>query len=424
MTFRNPLYYHRTTGNIKEYNILELNDLYNKGKQAFIANPSVELTVVNSGGNLGGITETQVVASPARTNNRSFNNNTGSLGGVSTYTVTYDRIEQTVDSPAAVNNFNLSDYKSTINTNWPVYWESAGKDSFGSDTYHIKPMTDSDFLDTFCTPIIQQFGNPAADPLYIVADSNTIQYTDYSLVSATPVYTDNTADIAAYTTGNLAEAVVQSVTHDYFLYRKNPSQTTQKFINVPYRDSAYQRTVAGVGFELNVIKYPYQSTYGIEIKDGGTGYQVSDNFIVLGSVLGGLDSYNDLAVYADSVDPSTGEILRLWYNTFKSPGLGNEAHPPLTHDDSGNLVLMTKSKFNDLVLKGIEYLAYNKPGNQIRFFWDQGQQCGTAITDTRIQSPTSARRNQQIGDNYISQTVPTGGTATPVATHYLGVKIT
>jgi hypothetical protein len=46
------------------------------------------------------------------------------------------------------------------------------------------------------------------------------------------------------------------------------------------------------------------------------------------------------------------------------------------------------------------------------------------MRDHRLTGATQSRRNQQLGDNYRSQRVPTGGTLTEVKTHYLGVKVT
>jgi phage terminase large subunit-like protein len=81
MAVRSPLYY-TDSGNLKEMSLLELNDIYAQGKKAFLANPAVELTVVGSGGNLGNLSETHVIASAVRNNNRRFSNNDGSLGNI------------------------------------------------------------------------------------------------------------------------------------------------------------------------------------------------------------------------------------------------------------------------------------------------------------------------------------------------------
>jgi hypothetical protein len=69
-------------------------------------------------------------------------------------------------------------------------------------------------------------------------------------------------------------------------------------------------------------------------------------------------------------------------------------------------------------------LAFNTQGFQVRFQYNSGTQCGSSMLDTRLTGASQVRRDQQLQDNYRSQRVPTGGTATHVKTHYLGVKIT
>lgn len=420
MAFRKPLYV-TDSGHLKEYGPVELQDLYEKAKVAFLANPSVILSVVNTGGNLGPINETQVIASTARVNNRNFGNNTSTLGNISVSTVYYDRIEQTINAPASPT-YDLTTIKNNLNTNWPVYWtDSLGPDSFGNLHNEFKPFSDSDFIDTFAVPVAQQLGNAAVDPLYIIADSNGIAGSRYARVSNTPVYSDNVADIANYTSGGLPEAVTQSIRHDYYLYRKRITRAGQVFTNVPYRDSAYQRTVLGTGLQFDVEKPTNGGNYIFTLTAGGTGYVVSDNFIVTGTILGGDTPKHDLHIYADSVGP-TGDVRSLRFNTTK-PNIANAYRQPVTHDDSGNLQTMTKTNFETMVNLALENVMHGRKGSQIRFYWDNGNQCGTTINDTQLLSPTSTRRNNQSGDNYYSQTVPTGGTPTIVNTHYLGVRV-
>jgi len=78
MAVRSPLYY-TDSGNLKEFNIIELNDIYAAAKKSFLANPAVQLTVQGSGGNLGNLSETHVIASAVTNNSRRFSNNNGSL---------------------------------------------------------------------------------------------------------------------------------------------------------------------------------------------------------------------------------------------------------------------------------------------------------------------------------------------------------
>ena len=442
MALRSPLYY-TDSGNLKEMSLIELNDIYAQGKKAFLANPAVELTVVSSGGNLGNLSETHVIASAVRNNNRRFSDNTGSLGNISTTTVNYSRIEQTVHTPVAgdgTDPFDLSVLKATLGTNWPVYHRysnpgggfAAGGDS--NDSSEFVPFTSQDFIDTFAKPILKQVaGQQMAtfEPLYLIHDSAVFGNTRYSRVSGTPVYTDNTANISAFNAGNLPEARTQNTAiKNYYLYKLNPNRTGQQFVfdssgqasPTGYRDSAYQRPVLGTGFTMNVEKIP-GSSYVVTIRTGGSGYVVSDNFIVTGEKMGGTSPENDVHVYVDSVDVGTGVIRSLLPHPFNN-GIGNQPRNPMTHDDSGNLQSMTRNNFESMLQAACKSVAINEPGFKVRFEYGAGQQCGTSMLDHRLTGATQARRDQQLQDNYRSQRVPTGGTLTHVKTHYLGVKVT
>src|SRR5210317_271154 len=143
MALRRPKYY-TDSGNIKEMNDEELGDVHAEAKKFYLRNPPVELTVINSGGNLGGISQSQVIAGAATNNKRSINNN--SPGGITVDTINYSRINQTKAAPpfGANGNFDLTTLKNNLGTNWPVYYNDSG---------NFEPFTDSDFLDTFANPV-------------------------------------------------------------------------------------------------------------------------------------------------------------------------------------------------------------------------------------------------------------------------------
>jgi hypothetical protein len=441
MAVRSPLYY-TDSGNLKEFNLVELNDIYAAAKKSFLQSPAVQLTVQGSGGNLGNLSETHVIASAVTNNSRRFSNNNGSLGNISTTTVNYSRIEQTVTNPTpgqGANPFDLTFLKNQLGSNWPVYHRfsnpggghRAGGDS--QDSSEFIPFTDQDFLDTFAKPVLQQVAGQnmtTFEPLYIIHDALTIGNPRYSIVSNTPVYTDNTANIAAFNAGNLPEARTQNVVvNNYYLYKLNTNRLGQQFVfdssgqasPTGYRDSAYNRTVAGTGFKLNVEKIA-GSQYATSVNTAGSGYVVSDNFIVTGEKLGGKSPQNDCAVYVDAID-SFGGVTSLLANPTKM-GIGNQYRQPLTHTANGDLQTMTKTNFETLVNYAMKALAFNTQGFQVRFQYNSGTQCGSSMLDTRLTGASQVRRDQQLQDNYRSQRVPTGGTATHVKTHYLGVKIT
>ena len=69
MALRRPLYY-TDSGNIKEMNDIELGDLHAEAKKFYLNNPPVQLTVVNSGGNLGSISQSMMIASANQSNRK------------------------------------------------------------------------------------------------------------------------------------------------------------------------------------------------------------------------------------------------------------------------------------------------------------------------------------------------------------------
>jgi len=422
MALRRPLYY-TDSGNIKEMNDEELGDVHAEAKKFYLRNPPVELTVINSGGNLGGISQSQVIAGAATNNKRSINNN--SPGGITVDAINYSRINQTKAAPpfGANGNFDLTTLKNNLGTNWPVYYNDSG---------NFEPFTDSDFLDTFANPVLQELGRANNDPLYVIGESAGVVSGRYSKLSNTPVYTDLIADISAYNAGDLPETRTQSVTvQNWYLWKLRSNRTGQVFTNVQYRDSAYNRPVLGVGFQVDLEKVP-GGNYIHTIRTRGTGYVVSDNFIVSGDKLGGNTPENDWAYYVNSID-SFGGVTSLLPNTLKN-GVGNYYRQPLTHTDSArspigvHLRSMKKTDFETMVNTAMTHQATTQRGQQVEFNWNKGAQVGTTITDSRLTNPTEVRRDQSPplstgSDNYRSQRVPTGGTQQIVATHYLGVRI-
>lgn len=408
MTLRSPLYY-TDSGNFQEFSVNELNDIYSAVKRQFLASPSVTLTVVSSGGNLGNLSETQVIASPARSNNRAFGNNTSTLGNISTNTVNYSRVNQTLSPPAS--SFNVSSYKTgAFGTNPPIYMNDSG---------NFEPFTDSDFIDTFIKPAIQSFNSAASDPLYQIA-LNAATPAGYSRVSNTPIYTDNNANIAAYAGGALPEARTQStVINNYYLVRKATSGVSNQRADVTYQEIS----VSGTGLKVNVNKVG--TTYQLSINDGGQNYAPADSFKILGTELGGDTPRNDINFLVNGVD-SIGAPQPFGVTALITSGtpVAKEYHVPMTHTQAGDFKVMPKGTFDGMIRNGAQDVATTTTGYTLNYAWNSGTQVGTAMIDTRLLNPTQSRRNYQTGDTYYSQRVPTGGTQTQVNTHYLGVTIT
>ena len=421
MALRRPLYY-TDSGNIKEMNDEELGDLHAEAKKFYLNNPPVALTVVNSGGNLGGISQSMMIASANRSNRRSFANNTSSLGSRSVETTYFDRIQQTLQpAPFPGSNFDLTSLKNQLGTNWPVYYNDSG---------NFEPFTDSDFLDTFANPVLQELGLTNQDPLYVIGESAGVVSGRYTKVSNTAIYTDKVANVAKYAADASANVGRrQSITiQNWYLWKLKTGRTGQVFTNVTYRDSAYNRPVLGVGFQVDLEKVP-GGNYIHTFRARGSGYVVSDNFIVSGDILGGDTPENDWAYYVNSID-SFGGVTSLLPNNLKN-GIGNYYRQPLTHTDSAqtpagvHLRSMKKTDLETMINTAMTHQAVTQRGQRVRFAWNSGGQVGTTIIDNRMVGTANTRYNTGPGNNdtYHSQRVPTGGTQQIVATHFLGVKI-
>ena len=402
MAVRDPLYY-TDSGNFQEFSIADLNDIYSAVKRQFLASPSVTLTVVNSGGNLGNISETQVIASNAPSNNRSFGNNDATLGNVSTTTVQYSRINQTINPPAS--GFNVSGFKTgAFGSNPPIYMNDSG---------NFEPMTDSDFLDTFVVPAIQSFSNAAADPLYQVAGTTTPA--GYSRVSNTPIYVDNNADIAAYSSTVLPLGTLSTVINNYYLVSKQPGGVQNQRVDVPYQVISS----SGSDLEVNVDKIGTVYAISVNTNGEGSGYNIGDQFKILGTTLGGKTPLNDLTFEVSS--ENSGAVTGL---TIVGTPVAQEYPVPITHTQNGDFKVMPKSTFDNMIQNAAQEVASNTTGYRLSYSFNSGQQVGTAMIDTRLKNPTQSRTNYQTGDTYYSQRVPTGGSQTQVKTHFLGVTVT
>jgi hypothetical protein len=208
MAVRAPLYY--TGGNLKEMTSAEVDQIISQAIYQYSQTPSVALSVIASGGNVGSITDTRQQAGAMLTHASSFPSE-ATTAEPTTVTITYDKINQTPTSGSTPTDSGKT---------WPVY-KTAGGD--------IQSMTLQDVKDTFI--------HPAIDKL-VAATTTTEQGGTYhintatsvagsTLVDATPIYVNTQADTTAYTAGNIPEALDQPTTiQNYYLHRVNGADNT------------------------------------------------------------------------------------------------------------------------------------------------------------------------------------------------------
>ena len=201
MAVRVPLKY--DSGNLKQMTTAEINAIIDQFVYQYSLSPSVVLSVVGSGGNLGNITDTRKQAGAMSTSTTAFPNE-GTTAEPGTVTVNFAKITSTSSSSTPTAD---------TGTTWPVY---------AATNNHIRAMTLADIKDTFLHPAID---------LLTAATTTTKQGGTYHIssassvsgstqVSSTAVFTDTRADTSAYSAGGIGETLDQPTTvTNYYLYR-------------------------------------------------------------------------------------------------------------------------------------------------------------------------------------------------------------
>ena len=151
----------------------ELTALRLKAIYMYGTNPAVVLSRVATGGNIGSIYDTRLVVN-------GYAADSAGAPPITTKTIEFSNINQTVQSELAVNNASLKEY--------PVYLNAGGD---------IVAMTDIDFYDTIILPAIDILtsGNTTSQQpgTYFVSATNSVA--GATLVDPLPIYIDTRADL-------------------------------------------------------------------------------------------------------------------------------------------------------------------------------------------------------------------------------------
>jgi len=253
MAVRSPL--KDNNGNVKEMSSAEVDQIVDQIVYQYSLNPSVTLSVVNSGGNIGTITDTRLQAGAMSQTNSSFPSE-ATTAEPSIVTVNYDKISESTASVSPTGDTGKT---------WPVFYNGSG---------HIQAMSLQDVKDTFLHPAIdlltaattttQQAGT------YHISSSSSVSGS--TLVSATPIYLDTRADTSAYTAGSIPEALDQPTTiTSYYLHRIDGSNNTYIkpfFINAGNNLQEFQ----GTTFESLIQEWIRETA-----ADSNDGYKIDYN---------------------------------------------------------------------------------------------------------------------------------------------------
>ena len=156
------------------------------------------------------------------------NTDSAAAGSVTTNSITFQRILDSVEGEGYINDPTKMDY--------PVYYESDGNPL----NMKIRAMTDSDFRDTFIRPVINDLvdgttGNNRQGVYFITQDS-----TATGVLSTVPVFIDTVFDVSTYAGGlgqnlNLPEDSDQPRIEGKYYLGKVPKDSGL----APFHDSNY-----------------------------------------------------------------------------------------------------------------------------------------------------------------------------------------
>jgi hypothetical protein len=300
MAVRKPLYY--DSGNLREMTDEQIAQVKARMFWSYVSNPSVSLTVLNSGGNLGTITDTRLQAGAVSTS-ASSTPTEAETAEPSIVNVAIARIQQTIASDPN---------PATTPTQYPAYYTADG---------NVRAMNLQDMYDTFAEEVFNG-GWTAADgstvyPSLINAEIYTIHtttsLTDYTAVpgpdgsTIIPVFSDTRADVAAYDAGNIPEDQDQPTTiQNYYLLKKDVPAlpALPSMVRVNTDGNVVAMTNAAIDTAIGAaIRYMIQAETGYKIRyeygvnGSGTGTTVGS--AMTDSRLDGTGNYQTLFVGAD-----------------------------------------------------------------------------------------------------------------------------
>lgn len=216
MAFVRPLYY--SSGNLVEMNDTQISQVRTRAKFLFMNNPSVYLTRVNSGGDLGNITDTRFRAGSATSDSTNFDT-AAETPNIERVDVNYSRVEENVD--------NTSPPSDGSGYSFPLYYDSTG---------NLRAMSLQDIYDTFAeNAILDLDGN---GQLYTISTSSSVSgYTSLGII-----FSDTGANVGSYTASGIPESIDQPFTRaNYYLHKRNSGSQSYPVSLVRYNGSDIQQ---------------------------------------------------------------------------------------------------------------------------------------------------------------------------------------
>jgi hypothetical protein len=268
------------SNNLIEMDATDIANIQAQCRYLYGLNPTVNLSVVASGGNLGTINDTRLQAGAFSSSVSSFPSE-AVTAEPSVVTVGYSRI-----NTASTSTFENPDLS---NLNNPLYQS-------GGDLY---AMSNTDMFDTFIFPAITSLADGTDRPGTFRIHTAT-SLAGHTLMSATPVFSDTRADTSLYTAAGIPEALDQPTTiTNFYLFRTDAGSPVSYTTPVRYQPigDIYQFSTASFDAALQQqIRYAasgvvgYRLTYTINGAGNNRGSAMTD------TRLNGAGNYQQLFV--------------------------------------------------------------------------------------------------------------------------------
>ncbi len=261
MTVRTPLILDGSN-NLIEMSTAQINAVKDRCRYLYGASPSVTLSRVASGGNLGSISDTRKQAGAMSTSVSALPSE-ATTAEPTTVTITYARISET-----------RADTTATADTNsvaFPVYQTSG----------NIQAMTLTDVYDTFIYPAISTIKGVGQPGTYYIHTATTLS--GYTAVSTSAVYNDTRANTSLYTAGGIGEVLDQPTTlTSYYLLAANniaaPSMEQMLFIRNSDKNIEQYTQAEMDGWLQNCMRHAASEITGQKIS-----YNLNGSGTILGS---------------------------------------------------------------------------------------------------------------------------------------------
>ena len=281
MAVRTPL--RLNGGNLQEMTTTQINEIKSQVRYLYATDPSVDLSVIASGGNLGTISDTRKSAGAYSTLTTRFPTE-AETAEPGTVTVNYSKINQTTENTTATAD--------TSSRAFPVF----------NNNGNIQAMTLTDMYDTFIYPAIDTIADGNDRPgTYRIHTSTSLA--GQTLISSTPMFSDTRANTGAYTAGGIPEATDQPTTvTNYYLFRVNAGSAISYSPPVFVRSDNNLQEYSTASFDAilkNCVRHVASEVTGSRIRYSIDGTGNNRGSGMANTILNGSGNYQTSFVNAD-----------------------------------------------------------------------------------------------------------------------------